>query len=124
MVSKKSVLAKAARDRLLPKFSLKQVAGDAIFLSIARRAPNFMSMAGLGRYQAAADLVVAGVGKGIVTGGGKSLSRAGIASAASNVVEDIFPLISRLAGGLGSGAAVAAPGSQQGQVVTGRVVQD
>jgi len=98
LVSKKSALAKAARDRIIPKFTFKQVLGDAIALSAARRLPNFMSMVGLGRYQSAADMVVAGLGKSILTSGGKSLQRVGVASAASNVVEDIVPLVSSLFG--------------------------
>lgn len=101
MVSKSRAreLARASAGRILPKLTLRQVAGDALALSASRRLPNFMGMVGLPRYQAAADKVVAGSIKSIFKQGGKSLSSVGIAEAASNVLEDIVPLASRLLSG-------------------------
>jgi len=96
--SRTKELARQSAARIFPKINLKQIAGDAIFLSGARRLPNFAASVGMGRYQNALDQFIAGVAKSIVTGGGKSLSRVGIASAASNVVEDIVPLVSGLLG--------------------------
>jgi len=89
--------AKASRERLVPKINLKSVLADALVLSGARRLPNFMSFVGLPRYQAAADKIVASLGKKVLTGqGGTALFKVGAAEGLSNVVEDIFRMGSQL----------------------------
>jgi len=117
--SRSRELARASANRILPKITLRQTLGSAVALSAARRLPNFMSFVGLPRYQGAADKVVAGSIKSIFKQGGKSLSSVGIAEAASNILEDIVPLASRL---LSGGVAQTAVG---GVAITAqRVTQD
>jgi len=109
MVSKATVKAnaRASRERLIPKLNLKSMLADALVLSGARRLPNFMSFVGLGRYQNAADMIVAGTGKKILTGqGGSSLFKTGAAVGLSNIVEDVF----RLGSGLLTGTQRGLPG--------------
>jgi len=101
MVSKSRAreLARASAGRILPKVTLRQVAGDSLALTAARRFPNAAVMVGLPQYQSSLDLVIGGVLKSIFKQGGKSLSRAGIAQAGAITVENLVPLASRLLGG-------------------------
>jgi len=120
--------AKSSRERLIPALNPKSVLADALMLSFARRLPNFMSSLGLGKYQNAADMMVAGTGKKILTGqGGSALFKVGVASAGSNLVEDVFTLVRTMLSNRGVGASsvpAIGPQASSGLVVSGRVSQD